>query len=58
MHPKEPQVESLREVITMLADTREGAFSPVSSNPVLAALALPPGGFGLITLLQLWFRAG
>lgn len=38
----------------ILERTCEGAFSAMSSNPVLGALFLPPGGFGLVTLLQLW----
>ena len=42
----------LQLLIQQVEKEREGAFGPLSKNPVLNALAVPIGGISLVTLFQ------
>ena len=45
-------VGQLETLLVRLDDLREGAFSPLSQQPLVRALLLPAGSFGWTTLLE------
>ena len=49
------QSKRLEMVIKEINDIHEGAFVPWTRHPILQSVALPSGGLGLITLLDLLF---
>ena len=52
--PAERDREALEFGIEAIERRKDGAFSSFAENPVLRALLLPSGGFGLIALAQLF----
>ena len=44
--------EQVRTLLQKIKDYEEGAFAPLSQHPVVAALAMPFGGAGILTLLD------
>ncbi len=46
------QSDRLELVVNEISRLREGAFVPWTRNPILQSIALPSGGFGLLTLLN------
>jgi len=43
---------ALRLVIQQIQQEQEGAFGPLTSNPILNALAVPIGGISLVAILE------
>jgi hypothetical protein len=50
--PKGSRAKMLQAAITEIKDCAQGAFAPISQQPVVRALALQGGGVGLFALLQ------
>ena len=48
----EVSAEQIRTLLQKIKDYEEGAFAPLSQHPVVAALAMPFGGAGILTLLD------
>ena len=49
----EPKLaEQIRTLLQKIKDYEEGAFAPLSQHPVVAALAMPFGGAGILALLD------
>jgi hypothetical protein len=51
------RVEQLRQTIEEIENVREGAFAPLTQQPVVRVLLLVPGGTGLLSLAEVLARS-
>jgi hypothetical protein len=50
------RAKKIRTMLTEIASIKQGAFSPFSENPVIAAILIPSGGMTLLALLEMFAK--
>jgi len=55
LSPEAPTVKQLRTVLSEVRDMKQGAFAPITSQPLVRAALLPLSGAGGIALLEYFF---
>jgi hypothetical protein len=49
---QKPRADALKEIIEEIETLSEGAFAPISKQPLIGALLLPSGGLGMLAVLE------